>query len=106
MKRIFYGLCIIFLITFLPSSCTPDPVKVALPEKIVADADNAGLTLPPRFGAFKVVENLGLVRHIAVTTQGYIYLKIMGKVAVGKGIIRLADTSGDGKCDKITGFSN
>jgi glucose/arabinose dehydrogenase len=106
MKRIFYGLFIIFLITILPPSCTPDPVKVALPENIVADADNAELTLPAGFGAFKVVENLGMVRHIAVTKQGYIYLKIMGKVPVGKGIIRLADTSGDGKSDKITGFGN
>ena len=102
MKKIFYCLFIVCIVT----KCQTDPIKEGISENLVADADNAGLTLPTGFGAFKVAENLGGTRHIGVTDHGDIYLKIMGKVAEGKGIIRLRDTNGDGKSDEITGFGN
>lgn len=70
------------------------------------DADNAGLKLPPGFGALKVADNLGRTRHLVVNAQGDIYTKIMGKVANEKGIIKLHDANGDGKAEEISGFGN
>lgn len=106
MIKTLYGLSMVVSLLSLAPSCSPVPPKVALQEKVVADADGAGLTLPPGFGACKVAENLGGTRHIAVTSTGLIYLKIMGKVADGKGIIRLKDTNGDGKSDEVAGLGN
>lgn len=106
MKKLFYVLLIVFLNSTCRPAGVPDPANVALSENIVADTDNVGLILPTGFRALKVAEGLGLTRHIAVTTRGDIYLKIMGKVAEGKGIIRLRDINGDGKSDLTTGFGN
>ena len=106
MKKLYNGIIVIFLMNVLFSSCTSDPAKELITENLKADADNAGLTLPTGFGAITVAENLGLTRHIVVTKERIIYLKIMGKVAPGKGIIQLTDTNGDGKSDKITGFGD
>jgi glucose/arabinose dehydrogenase len=73
---------------------------------VVPDADNAGLKLPSGFGALKVADGLGKARHIAVTGQGDIYIKMNGKIAEGKGILKLRDTNGDGKADETTGIAN
>lgn len=70
------------------------------------DADNAGLKLPPGFGALKVADNLGHTRHLVVTAQGDVYAKVMGKVSNDKGIIKLHDTNGDGRAEVISGFGN
>ncbi|MEN9684708.1 MAG: hypothetical protein RLZZ28_494 [Bacteroidota bacterium] len=83
-----------------------DSLKLVKAPGIVADADNAGLKLPTGFGALKVADNLGRTRHIAVTAEGDIYAKIMGRVAEGKGILKLHDANGDGKSDVISGFGN
>lgn len=106
MIKTFYCLSFIVIMLILATSCSTVPPKVMLQEKLIADADSAGLTLPPGFGACKVAENLGSARHIAVTSTGLIYLKIMGKVAEGKGIIRLKDTNGDGRSDEVAGLGN
>jgi hypothetical protein len=55
------------------------------------------LKLPSGFGALKVADGLGKARHIAVTGQGDIYIKMNGKIPEGKGILKLRDTNGDGK---------
>jgi glucose/arabinose dehydrogenase len=73
---------------------------------VLPDADNAGLKLPAGFGALKVADGLGKARHIAVTAQGDVYLKMNGKIAEGKGILKLRDTNGDGKVDETTGIEN
>ncbi|MEK7198672.1 MAG: sorbosone dehydrogenase, partial [Bacteroidota bacterium] len=104
MIKTFYCLSFIVIVLIFAPSCSTVPPKVMLQEKLIADADSAGLTLPPGFGACKVAENLGSTRHIAVTSQGLIYLKIMGKVAEGKAILRLKDTNGDGKSDEVAGL--
>ncbi len=41
-------------------------------------ADNAGLTLPADFNGSMIADNLGGARHIAVTPQGEIYVKLKG----------------------------
>ena len=102
MKPFIYCLFISCLLT----QCKSDAKRQAKKENLVADKDTAGLQVPKGFGVIKVAENLGTTRHIVVTELGDIYLKIMGKVPEGKGILQLKDTTGDGKSDIITGFGN
>src|ERR1700679_2849608 len=51
-------------------------------------ADNGGLTLPAGFNASIIADNIGSARHIAVTPQGEIYVKLKGPEK-GKGILLL-----------------
>ncbi|WP_233259738.1 sorbosone dehydrogenase family protein [Chitinophaga sp. S165] len=67
------------------------------------DANNAGLKLPAGFGAVKVADSLGRTRHIAVTANGGIYIKL-DRARNNNGILYLQDTNGDGKTDKKTSF--
>lgn len=82
-----------------------DSLTLVKPVAVVADADNAGLKLPAGFGALKVADGIGRARHIAVTAQGDVYVKLM-RVADGKGIVRLRDTNGDGKAEDISSMGN
>lgn len=82
-----------------------DSLTLAKPAAVVADADNAGLKLPAGFGALKVADGIGRARHIAVTAQGDVYVKLM-RVIDGKGIVRLRDTNGDGKAEDISSMGN
>lgn len=82
-----------------------DSLTLAKPVAVVADADNAGLKLPAGFGALKVADGIGRARHIAVTAQGDVFVKLM-RVVDGKGIVRLRDTNGDGKAEDITSMGN
>ncbi|MGD2033955.1 MAG: PQQ-dependent sugar dehydrogenase [Bacteroidales bacterium] len=70
-----------------------------------SDADNAGLTMPPGFSALKVAAGLGSARHMAVTSEGDIYVKL-NRLKDGKGILFLSDTNGDGKTDNVMGFGD
>lgn len=72
---------------------------------IKADADNAGLILPSGFGALKVATGLGEARHIAVTAQGDIYVKLSNAYK-GKTIYYLHDNNSDGKTELQTGFGD
>lgn len=87
------------------SANASDSLTLTKPVAVVADADNAGLKLPAGFGALKVADGIGRARHIAVTAQGDVYVKLM-RVADGKGIVRLRDTNGDGKAEDISGMGN
>ncbi|MCW3087220.1 MAG: sorbosone dehydrogenase [Sediminibacterium sp.] len=72
---------------------------------VMADTANAGLVLPANFGALVVADSTGKARHLAVTEQGDIYIKL-GALEAGKGILRLRDTNGDGKADEKVSFGN
>jgi glucose/arabinose dehydrogenase len=72
---------------------------------VTPDADTAGLKLPAGFGAIKVADSVGKARHLVVTKEGDIYVKLASPKD-GKGIIRLHDANGDGKADENTGFGN
>ena len=74
-------------------------------KSVKPDADNAGLKLPQGFGALKVTDGLGEARHLAVTPQGDIYVKL-SSLKNGKGIYFLHDANGDGKIDTKTGFGS
>jgi len=68
--------------------------------------DNDGLFLPDGFQAIVVVDSLkGQTRHIAVNSNGDIYVKVRNhRLNDGYGNIALRDTNGDGKADIITPF--
>lgn len=72
---------------------------------IKADADNAGLILPAGFGALKVATGLGEARHITVTLQGDIYVKLSSAYK-GQTIYYLHDNNSDGRAEVQTGFGN
>jgi len=67
-------------------------------------AANAGLKLPKGFSAVMIAENIGNARHLAVTPEGDIYVKLL-KAVDGKGIIVLHQTA-DGKAEVKNGFGN
>lgn len=75
-------------------------------EKEPASVDPAaGLKLPAGFTAVKAVDSTGRARHLAVTRQGGIYVKL-DRLKDGKSILYLQDTDGDGIADKETGFGD
>ncbi len=71
---------------------------------VVADADNAGLKLPSGFGALVVAQTGASARHLAVTPQGDIYVKL-ARPKDGKGILTLHEES-NGKATITGGFGN
>lgn len=68
------------------------------------DADNVGLKLPEGFGALKVADIGAKARHLVVTPQGNIYVKL-ARVKEEKGIIVLKENS-EGRAEITTGFGN
>ena len=68
------------------------------------DSDNAGLTLPAGFSATKVADNLGNTRHLLVTPQNDIYVRV-GDPKNGKGILVL-HVDNNGKATTTGGFGN
>ena len=99
-KNLLFSLLIAIAITISIVSFTTKSKTQKLP---VPDADNAGLTLPSGFSAMIVADNTGEARHLAVTKEGNIYVKL-GSVKNGNGILYLQDENKDGKMEKKTGF--
>src|ERR1700755_2560133 len=68
-----------------------DKGKTGTHHKVAAPDTN--LKLPAGFVAVKVAENLGNTRHIAVASNGLIYVKV-DHLKASKGIYLLQDTNG------------
>lgn len=68
------------------------------------DSDNGGLFIPEGFEALVVADSLGRARHLAVTDQGDIYVKLRSPKP--KGIVALRDTTNNGKADVIEIFGD
>jgi len=77
--------------------------KINQPPK--TNADKAGLTLPAGFSASIVADNTGEARHIAVTKEGDLYIKL-GSAKGGNGILFLQDPDQNGRYQKKTGFAD
>ena len=60
------------------------------------DAGNGGLKLPMGFCAQVVADGIGTARHIAVATNGDVYVALQGEAEKG-GVAALRDADGDGK---------
>jgi len=67
--------------------------------------DAVKIKLPSGFSSEVIAKNLGRARHIAVNSNGDIYIKLE-RLRKGNGIIRLRDKNGDGRIDDTTGFGN
>ncbi len=67
------------------------------------DADNGGLILPGGFEALVVAKELGRARHLAVNTNGDIYVKLRYPDEDGENVA-LRDTDNDGRADIIKRF--
>jgi glucose/arabinose dehydrogenase len=74
-------------------------------QSVKTDATNAGLKLPKGFTAIKVADGLGAARHIAVASNGDIFVKLE-KLKDGKGIYLLHDSDNDGTAEQKFGFGN
>jgi len=88
-------------LTVLSAACSKSKI-----ENLVPDKNNGGITLPEKFGAVVVVDTAGRGRHMAIGSNGDIYLHLSRLALDGKGIIALRDTSGDGRADIIKGYSS
>ncbi|MGV3557287.1 PQQ-dependent sugar dehydrogenase [Larkinella arboricola] len=72
---------------------------------LVQTAKNGGLFLPEGFEATVVVDSLpGRARHLAVNSNGDIYVKARFVREPGESVIALRDTNGDGRADIIKRF--
>lgn len=68
------------------------------------DPGNGGLLLPGDFEAVVVTDSIGPARHLAVSANGDIYVKLRS-VKKGQGAnVALRDTNQDGKADSIVYF--
>lgn len=61
------------------------------------DDDNGGLVLPGNFVAVVVADSVGRARHLAVSDNGDVYVKLRSPKP--KGIVGLRDTDNDGHAD-------
>ena len=67
---------------------------------------NAGLTLPTGFKATLFADTIGSARHIAITSKGVLFAKLMYPNKSGNSIVRLEDKNNDGVADQVTGWGN
>ena len=66
--------------------------------------DNGGLALPDGFEAVVVHEGVGGARHLAVTPDGIVYVKLRSPKP--KGLVALRDANGDGRADDVEVFGD
>lgn len=85
----------ILVLTFVLLSC-----GVALQAQ-----ENAGLKLPAGFKATLFADTIGSARHIAITSNGVVFAKLMYPNKAGNSIIRLQDQNKDGVADNIKGWA-
>lgn len=102
MHLSFLHICSIILFNFLLLTA---PFHSLYSQSLKADPDNGGIKLPAGFGAIVVVPELGKARHIAVSPDGTVFVKLR-KLKDGKGIYVLQDKNGDGKADVVKGYDN
>lgn len=93
MKRVVFSFVLFSLLNACKTGGLPD-----------GDSDNGGLVLPGNFEAVVVADTLGRARHLAVNTNGDVYVKLRSPNP--KGIVGLRDTDNDGKADKIEVFGD
>lgn len=67
--------------------------------------DDTDLKIPSGFQATIVADNLGQARHIAITPQGHLYVKL-ARPQEGKGIVFIPNAGKGGKAGKQTAFGN
>ncbi|MBK8502659.1 MAG: PQQ-dependent sugar dehydrogenase [Saprospiraceae bacterium] len=74
--------------------------------RLPTPSSDHGLVLPGGFGAVVVADSVGKARHIAVTEEGTIYVKLRRPHKGIYGNVALQDTTGDGRADTIAYFGD
>ena len=102
--RSFFGI-LTFLMLLVAAGCESagESDRTETSAEILCDPDNGGLTLPDGFCASVIADNIGPARHLAVASNGDIYLKTRGQEG---GVAALRDTTGDYRIDVVEYFSN
>jgi glucose/arabinose dehydrogenase len=95
----------LFILVLAFSACKEKQEKSEKAVVLNISPDNEGITVPDGFGVIKVADSLGKPRHIAVNSNGGVYLKLR-KPIDGEGIIYLEDQDGDGIADAKKGFAD
>ncbi|MBS1655253.1 MAG: PQQ-dependent sugar dehydrogenase [Bacteroidetes bacterium] len=97
---------------FIISACNNSDKQASVKESSVSDSglvshpvSGVDLKLPAGFEVTEVAADLGGVRHIAMNSNGDLYVKL-GHLKDGKGILVLSDTNHDGTFDKVSGFGD
>ena len=98
-----FGL-VAFVSMILTTACKKDDVDGS-PSNLTPDTDDGTLTLANGFGAVTVSSQTGKARHIAVNSNGDVYVRL-SELKNGKGILVLKDANNDGRADSETGFGN
>jgi glucose/arabinose dehydrogenase len=65
--------------------------------------DNGGLTLPQGFCATRIADDVGAVRHLAVSPAGDLYAAVSGRL-LSDGVVAFRDRDGDGMPDERATF--
>src|SRR5438045_9124334 len=96
------SLFIVAILLVIVSSCNNKPGVIK------PDPDNGGLFLPDNFEALVVVDSIGSARHLAVNSNGDIYVKLTYNDAMNGagGTVGLRDLDEDGKADSIAYFGD
>lgn len=90
------------------AGCDKSPAPVAEPgAETSAEAAHSGIELPEGFSATVFAESLGRARHIAVSSNGDVYVALREPHAeTGHGTVALRDEDGDGIADIIETFGS
>ena len=70
-----------------------------------APQEEVALKLPAGFSAQIFADDVGRARHLAVTPEGFVYVKL-ARLEDGKGIVLLQDLNKDGKAEKQSRFGD
>lgn len=93
------------LLSALLVNANPGDSAAITPKKFKHPANNAGLTLPEGFSGTIIATGLSGARHLDVTANGGIYVKL-GWLKDGKGIVYLKYDKGDGAADVQSMFAD
>lgn len=98
MKKIFFNGCLLLSAFLFLNAFTKHATK--------KDSDPGKIILPKGFSSTIIAENLGHARHIAVTNNGDIYVRLARPNKSGFGTLILRDKNKDGIIDETSGFGN
>lgn len=106
MKTIFKSAHLLVIISSLYffTACSKDD-DTGSPSGLTPDVDNGGIKLPNDFGGIAVKAETGKGRHMAVNSNGDIYIRL-SELRNGNGIAVLKDNNNDGRADTETSFGN
>ena len=104
-KAVLWILSFVISITISNSSIAKSKGDSTQNNKQKKNALSAGLKLPAGFTVTQFATGLGEARHLAVTKEGDVYVKL-SSLKNGKGIFYLHDGNGDGKADVKAGFGD